>query len=67
MGTARAITDCPNVGCRGLQPLVDFDVAPVSDFDAGQFQTDAFGVGRPSGRDQQMRASENFSAPASFR
>jgi hypothetical protein len=34
------LADRPDAGRGGLQPLVDLDVSPVSEFNAGQFQAD---------------------------
>ena len=31
----------PDAGRGGLQPLVDLDVSPVGEFNAGQFQADS--------------------------
>ena len=34
----------PDAGCGGLQPLVDLDVSPVGELNAGQFQAESFGI-----------------------
>ena len=38
------LADRPDAGRGGLQPLVDLEVSPVSEFNAGQFQAESFGV-----------------------
>jgi hypothetical protein len=51
---SRAITHRPDAGCCRLEPLVHLDVAVVSQFDPGQFQTDVGGIGSASRCDEQM-------------
>src|SRR5436309_3360267 len=38
------LADRPDAGRGGLQPLVDLDVSPVGELNAGQFQAESFGV-----------------------
>jgi len=38
------LADRPDAGRGGLQPLVDLDVSPVGELNAGQFQIESFGV-----------------------
>ena len=38
------LADRPDAGRGGLQSLVDLDVSPVGELNAGQFQAKSFGV-----------------------
>ena len=49
---ARAIAHGPHIRRGGFEPLVHFDVTAISEFDAGEFQADAVGVGRAPAGDQ---------------
>src|SRR5882672_11029987 len=56
----RDLADRPDAGRGGLQPLVDLDVSPVGKLNAGQFQTESFGVRIAACGDQYMAALEDF-------
>src|SRR5437588_10717145 len=48
------LADRPDAGRGGLQPLVDLDVSPVGQLNAGQFQAESFGVRIAACGDQYM-------------
>ena len=48
------LADRPDAGRGGLQPLVDLDVSPVGELNAGQFQAESFGVRIAACGDQYM-------------
>src|ERR1700740_931458 len=39
-----ALADRPDAGRGGLQPIVDLDISPVGELNAGLFQAESFGV-----------------------
>ena len=51
---ARAISHRPDIRGRGLQPVVDLDIAVLVELDAGQIETDSIRVRRPARRDQNV-------------
>src|SRR5947209_13935409 len=57
------LADRPDAGRGGLQPLVDLDVSPVGEFNAGQFQAESFGVRIAACGDQYMTPFRTFSIP----
>src|SRR5882757_3122341 len=54
------LADRPDAGRGGLQPLVDLDVSPVSELNAGQFQVESFGVRLAARGDQYMTTLQDF-------
>src|SRR5712691_4810853 len=54
------LADRPDAGRAGLQPLVDLDVSPVSELNAGQFQTESFGVRIAACGDQYVTTLQDF-------
>src|ERR1700757_432710 len=54
------LTDRPNAGRGGLQPLVDLDVSTVGELNAGQFQAESFGVWSAPGCDKQVSTRQRF-------
>src|SRR5690242_4435888 len=63
MGELRASCDLanrPHPGCGGLEPLVDLDVAPVGQLNAGQFQAKSFGVRFAACGNQYMASLQDF-------
>src|SRR6266566_8161261 len=54
------LADRPDAGGAGLQPLVDLDVSPVSELNAGQFQTESFGVRIAACGDQYVTTLQDF-------
>src|SRR6266436_7672345 len=54
------LADRPDAGRGGLQPLVDLDVSPVGDFNAGQFQAESFGVWSAPCRDKQVSTRQRL-------
>src|SRR6266853_927515 len=52
--------DRPDAGRGGLQSLVDLDVSPVGELNAGQFQAESFGVRIAACRDQYMTTLQDF-------
>src|SRR5438270_11214367 len=50
----------PDAGRGGLQPLVDLDVSPVGELNAGQFQAECFGVRLAACGDQYMTTLQDF-------
>src|SRR5207302_4080080 len=54
------LADRPDAGRGGLQPLVDLDVSPVGELNAGQFQAESFGVRLAACRDQYMTTLQDF-------
>jgi hypothetical protein len=52
--TPRAFTDGPDMGCTGLQPLVDANEAVSVQLDAGPVEADVGGVRDASSRDQDV-------------
>src|SRR5882762_8312642 len=54
------LADRPDAGRGGLQPLVDLDVSPVGELNAGQFQAESFGVRIAACRDQYMTTLQDF-------
>ena len=51
---ARDLADRPHSRRCRLQPLVDLDVSPVGELNAGQFQAESFGVRVAACGDQYM-------------
>src|SRR6266446_4120562 len=56
----RDLADRPDAGRGGLQPLVDLDVSPVGELNAGQFQAESFGVRLAACGDQYMTTLYDF-------
>src|SRR4029077_16158756 len=54
------LADRPDAGRGGLQPLVDLDVSPVGELNAGQFQAEPFGVWIATCGDQYMTSLYDF-------
>src|SRR5580700_8214165 len=54
------LADRPDAGRGGLQPLVDLDVSPVGELNAGQFQAESFGVRTAACGDQYMTTLYDF-------
>src|SRR5260370_39880456 len=54
------LADRPDAGRGGLQPLVDLDVSPVSELNAGQFQAESLGVRIAACGDQYMTTLLDF-------
>src|SRR5207237_3337353 len=54
------LADRPDAGRGGLQPLVDLDVSPVGELNAGQFQAESFGVRLSACGDQYMTTLQDF-------
>src|ERR1700686_5464603 len=54
------LTDRPDAGRGGLKPLVDLDVSPVGELNAGQFQAQSFGVRIAACGDQYMTTLWDF-------
>src|ERR1700719_458147 len=54
------LPDRPDAGRGGLQPLVDLDVSPVGELNAGQFQAKSFGVRIAACGDQYMTTLQDF-------
>src|SRR5258708_10858507 len=54
------LADRPDTGRGGLQPLVDLDISPVGELNAGQLQAESFGVRRASSGDQYMTTLQDF-------
>src|SRR5882757_2584625 len=54
------LADRPDAGRGGLQPLVDLDVSPVGELNAGQFQAESFGVRLAARGDQYMTTLQDF-------
>src|SRR3984893_5811460 len=54
------LADRPDAGRGGLQPLVDLDVSPVGELNAGQFQIESFGVRMAACGDQYMTTLLDF-------
>jgi len=46
--------DRRDAGSGGLEPLIDLDVAPVGELNAGQFEAESFGVRIAACGDQYM-------------
>src|SRR6266850_846077 len=63
LGATCDLADRPDAGRGGLQPLVDLDVSPVGELNAGQFQTESFGVRMAACGDQYMTSLRTFSNP----
>src|SRR3981189_1720026 len=59
-GAAGGLADCPDAGGGGLQPLVDLDVSPVGELNAGQFQAKSFGVRIAARGNQYMTTLQDF-------
>src|SRR3984893_1252364 len=57
------LADRPDAGRGGLQPLVDLDVSPVGELNAGQFQIESFGVRMAACGDQYMTTLLDFFNP----
>ena len=53
---ARNLADRPNAGRGRLEPLVDFDVSSISQFNPGQLQPKSLGIGSAARRHQHMTA-----------
>src|SRR5437879_12565265 len=53
------LADCPDAGRGGLQPLVDLDVSPVGELNAGQLQAESFGVRIAACGEQYMMSKED--------
>src|SRR6266436_616694 len=54
------LADRPDARRGGLQPLVDLDVSPVGELNAGQFQAESFGVRIAACGDQYMTTLYDF-------
>src|SRR3982074_1532814 len=54
------LADRPDAGRGGLQPLVDLDVSPVGELNAGQFQAESVGVRIAARGDQYMTTVQDF-------
>src|ERR1700732_4458899 len=54
------LADRPDAGRGGLQPLVDLDVSPFGELNAGQFQAESFGVRIAACGDQYVSTLEDF-------
>src|SRR5580704_906300 len=54
------LADRPDARRGGLQPLVDLDVSPVGELNAGQFEAESFGVRIAAGGDQYMTTLQDF-------
>src|SRR5256884_7291980 len=54
------LADRPDAGRGGLQPLVDLDVSPVGELNAGQFQAESFGVRLSACGDQYVTTLQDF-------
>src|SRR5207245_5785424 len=54
------LADRPDARRGGLQPLVDLDVSPVGELNAGQFQAKSFGVRIAACGDQYMTTLWDF-------
>src|ERR1700731_519434 len=52
--------DRPDPGRGGLQPLIDLDVSPVGELNAGQFQAETFGVRIAACGDQYMATLQDL-------
>jgi hypothetical protein len=51
---AGTFSDRPDLGCSGLQALVDFNVATAVQFNTGRLEPDPGGVGTAPCRDQDV-------------
>src|SRR5690242_10900420 len=60
--TAGAFPDCPDIGCRGLEPVVDANIAATVELDAGLGEPDPGGVRNAPGRDQDVAALDSLLA-----
>ena len=56
---AGTIAHRPHAGSRRPAPLVDLDETPVVLLDPGRLEAHAFGVRRPSARDEDVRALDD--------
>src|ERR1700756_56224 len=54
------LSDRPDAGRGGLQPLVDLDVSPVGELNASQFQAESFSIRIASSGDQYMTTLQDF-------
>src|SRR6266850_8005633 len=54
LGATCDLADRPDAGRGGLQPVVDLDVSPLGELNAGQFQAEFFGVRIAACGDQYM-------------
>src|SRR3984893_15234412 len=54
------LADRPDAGRGGLQPLVDLDVSPVGELNAGELQAESFGVRIAACGDQYMTTLQDF-------
>lgn len=54
IGTAGAVSNGPDVGCGGLQVLVDLDMAAGGGFDVSEFEADVLGIGYAAACDEEM-------------
>src|SRR3981189_169798 len=54
------LADRPDAWRGGLQPLVDLDVSPVGELNAGQFQAESVGVRIAACGDQYMTTVQDF-------
>src|SRR6478752_7225829 len=54
------LADRPDARRGGLQPLVDLDVSPLGELNAGQFQAESFGVGIAACGNQYMTSIQNI-------
>src|SRR5207302_10992276 len=50
----------PDAGRGGLQPLVDLDVSPVGELNAGQFRAESLGVWSAPCRNKQVSTRQCF-------
>src|SRR5437588_9366560 len=56
----RDLADRPDARRGGLQPLVDIDVSPVGELNAGEFQAESFGVRIAARGDQYMTTLQDL-------
>src|SRR5439155_5653574 len=59
---AGTLTDCPDVACRRLKPVVDLDVSPRIQLHAGHLKPDPGSIGSTSGRNQDVTAGDDLLA-----
>src|SRR5438132_4020039 len=72
IGASGTLAHRPDVGRARLEPVVDPDVSPRVELDAGDFESDAGRVGSAPGRDQDVAGGDGLlsacpSAPAGGR
>src|SRR5205807_2583785 len=54
------LADRPDAGRGGLQSLIDLDVSPVGELNAGQFQAKSFGVRIAACGDKQVSTRQRL-------